>query len=92
MQSTTLCRRRADLEYIRHGDLSNLDLNVAIGTDTDHAEWMKRRRIIQRQVSVLNGKLAGRNSFLIATLTSEVMMHNSKTAAHNYYLKGRKIQ
>lgn len=41
IQSTNICRRRADLEYLRHGNLSSLDLNVAIGADTGHAEWMK---------------------------------------------------
>lgn len=48
--------------------------------------------MVHRQVSVLHRKLTGHNSLLVATLTSEIMMHNSKTEAHNYYLKGRQIQ
>jgi hypothetical protein len=92
MQSKKACRRRAALEYLRHGHVDDLDLTVCIGPKTNMMEWFERRKVIIREVSVLHRKLAGKNSFLVRTLTAEIMLHNVKVVAHNHYRTGRALE
>ncbi|KAI4612126.1 uncharacterized protein J4E87_010316 [Alternaria ethzedia] len=43
MQSKKICRRRADLEYLRHGHPDYLDLAVVIGPKSNGKDWLERR-------------------------------------------------
>ncbi|CAN9203311.1 unnamed protein product [Alternaria alternata] len=92
MQEKKVVRRRADLEYFRHGHLDYLNLAVIIGPNTNDKEWQDRRSAMKQEVSILNGKLAGEKSFLVQTLTAEIMLHNVRVVAHNHYRQGRLLE
>jgi hypothetical protein len=92
MQEKKVVRRRADLEYFRHGHLDYLNLAVVIGPNTNDKEWQDRRSAMKQEVSILNGKLAGEKSFLVQTLTVEIMLHNVRVVAHNHYRQGRLLE
>lgn len=92
MQEKKVVRRRADLEYLRHGHLDYLNLASVIGPNTNGKEWQDRRSAMKQEVFVLNGKLAGEKSFLVQTLTAEIMLHNVRVVAHNHYRQGRLLE
>ncbi|RAR05382.1 DNAJ domain containing protein [Stemphylium lycopersici] len=46
MQEKKLCRRRATLEYLRHGNLDYLYLVTCTGPNTNKKEWLERRAAI----------------------------------------------
>ncbi|CAN9200083.1 unnamed protein product [Alternaria alternata] len=92
MQEKKVVRRRADLEYLRHGRLDYLNLAIVIGPNTNDKESQDRRGAMKHEVSILNGKLAGEKSFLEQTLTAEIMLHNVRVVAHNHYRQGRLLE
>jgi len=85
MQSMMICRRRAELEYLRHRHLDYLDPAVVIGPKSNQKDCFELRGAMRQDVSIIHGKLAGKQLFLLQTLEAEIMLCNVKTSARDHY-------
>ncbi|KAI4607405.1 hypothetical protein J4E83_009588 [Alternaria metachromatica] len=91
MQSMKICPRRAELEYLRHGHLDYLDLAVVIGSKSNGKDWLERRGAMKQEVSIMHGKLAGKQSFIAMTLEADISLCNVKMSTHDYHQRGLKL-
>ena len=92
IQSMKICRRRADLEYLRRGHLDYLDLAVVIGPKSNEKDWLERRGAMKQEVSIMHGKLAGKQSFIAMTLEADISLCNVKMSTHDYYQRSLELK
>jgi len=85
MQSKKICRRRTDLEYLRHGHLDYWDLAVVISPKSNEKDWIERRGAMKQEWSIMHGKLAGKQSFIAMTLEADISLCNVKMSTHDYH-------
>ena len=84
MQSKKICRRRADLKYFRHGHLDYLDPAVVIGPQFNQKGCFELSGAMKQEVSIMHGKLAGKQSFLVQTFEAGIMLCNANMSAHDH--------
>jgi len=82
MKSVKTCRRRADLEYLRHRHLNYLDPAVVIGPKSNQKDCFELRGAMKQEVSIMHGKLAGKQSFIAMTLEADISFCNVKVSTH----------
>ena len=85
MQSKKICRRRTDLEYLRHRHLDYLDTAVVIGPKSNQKDCFELRGAMKQEVSIMHGKLAGKQSFIAMTLEADISLCNVKMSTHDYH-------
>ncbi|KAI4912168.1 hypothetical protein J4E85_011102 [Alternaria conjuncta] len=91
MRSMKICRRRADLEYLRHGHPDYLDLAVVIGPKSNEKDWLEQMGAMKQEVSIMNGKRADKQSFIAMTLEADISLCNVKMSTHDYHQRGLEL-